>query len=317
MIIRDEHLLITGGNVVAAALIHIFEHWHYHKKAQNEQNKEANEIAQGHHDKRRFTETLLQWHTAASLENQLKGLGKKDSILAARKLLNELGIISEHKNPNPSYRYDKTIHFLFDENVVFKLMDRFSKSIETENRQDPERKTEISSTENRQYQYISSIDDFSIDSNSAAEAAGDEQPPKIKLPGKQKKRTQGAEPDKKWQRWVDTWHDHVKRLNGGIDPMLNPAQLGALRKLRIYLCKIAHKTGGDLDDDGFSVWQFIHTHWGRLEKWQQGELDLCVVLKKINNILNQLKNGSKTLGGINADHATGTSGQKNAAFANY
>jgi hypothetical protein len=296
LMIRDEHLLVTGGNVVAAALIHIFEHWHYHKLAQNQQNREANEIAEGHHDKRRFTETLYQWHTSANLELQLKGIGKKDSIIAARKLLVELGIISEHKNPNPSYRYDKTIHFIFHESVLAELIFKFYKPSSSENRQGPSGKTDEATSENRQYPYISSIDNISIDSNNTAADAPVGEAPRcnheLKMP--KKKKAPGAA-DANWQRWVDAWHDFFKNRHDDIPPAWNGTQLASLKRLRVYLCKVATQVDGKTADDcGFGAWSYILDNWDRLDDWQRQQFDLSVVNQKINNILTQLKNGTTT-----------------------
>jgi len=294
LLIRDEHLLITGGNIVAAALIHIFEHWHYHKVANGHQNKEANETAERHGDQRTMPESLYQWHTTESLESQLKGLGSKRTIQEARQLLEDLGVITEHRNPNPRYTFDRTIHFLFYPNVVAELLllkDQVSApSAQMSQRED----------QSGQYPYISSINNPIDDStDSAAAGATVDKKPDIK-PDK-KKKAPGAGTDQDWQRWVDAWHEFFKGRHEGIEPMWNGANLASLKKLRAYLCKIATQVDGKSRDDcGFGAWSFILENWDLLDEWQRGQFDLGVVYQKISNILTQIKNGTNTNRGAHA-----------------
>jgi hypothetical protein len=326
LILRDEHLLITGGNVVAAALIHIFEHWHYHKLANNKQNLEANDVAQGHHAPRTFTETIYQWHTNESLEQQLKGLGKKDSILKARRLLVDLAIISEHQNPNPGFKYDKTVHFIFYPDQVAQYVQQFDKNRGTssENRQGPSGNIDSPTSENRRHQYISSINNETLNTSTAPGATVPKpEPPKKETGGK--KKTGAADPG--WQKWVDRWDEFYKGRNDGMAPMFNGAQLGpsGLKGIRKHLTAVAKQEDGKSPDDcGFLAWDYMLNHWDDMgDQFLQTQFDLTVILKKINDILNRLKNGTTTNRGAYSNGAqsnaqqTGTSQQRNAALRDY
>ena len=156
----------------------------------------------------------------------------------------------------------------------------------------------------------------------AADAAGQAKKP-TPDPKKKKtapKKTPGpAEPDRDWQRWVDRWFDHFKKLHDGLDPMFNPAQASALKSLRIYLCKVATQVPGkSVDDCGYLAWCYILDNWEKLREWLQGQFDLTVVLKKINDILNSLKNATNTNRGSNSGGVKpGTSQQRVDAVRNY
>lgn len=150
----------------------------------------------------------------------------------------------------------------------------------------------------------------------AAGAPGGEKPrqdpPREKRPGKK-----NTTPDTDWQRWVDRWFEHFRELHDGTDPMFNPAQSGALKKLRVYLCKIAAQVPGKSRDDcGFAAWCYILDNWAKLREWLQGQFDLTVILKKINDILNSLKNATNQNRGTNTGGA-GTSQQRVDAVRNY
>lgn len=134
----------------------------------------------------------------------------------------------------------------------------------------------------------------------------------------QPKKTPGAG-DADWQRWVDAWHDFFKGRHDQIEPVWNGAQLGALKKLRTYLCKVATQVDGKSRDDcGFSAWSFILENWDLLDEWQRGQFDLTVVYQKINNVLTQIKHGTQTHRGAHSGGAeSGTSASRVAAVANY
>ncbi len=153
----------------------------------------------------------------------------------------------------------------------------------------------------------------------AADATGGEKKP-AQDPSKSKARTRkppGAEKDHDWQRWVDAWFEFFKARHDGIAPMFNGAQSSALKGLRQYLCKVATMIEGKtVDDAGFGAWNYILDNWDRLREWLQEQFDLTVVLKKINDILNSLKNGTKTNRGTNSSGA-GTSQQRVDAIKNY
>lgn len=158
----------------------------------------------------------------------------------------------------------------------------------------------------------------------AADAAGEKKPapdpPKEKKPARPRaKSAPGSEIDHDWQRWVDAWFDFFKAKHDNIDPMFNPAQASALKRLREYLCKVATQVDGKSRDDcGFAAWTYILDNWDRLREWLQEQFDLTLILKKINDILNSLKNGTKSNRGTNSSGVKpGTSEQRVDAIKNY
>jgi hypothetical protein len=128
----------------------------------------------------------------------------------------------------------------------------------------------------------------------AAGAPGDKGSGK-KSSGK-KKKTPGADVD--WQRWVDRYDQHVKDRNDGIPHRWDGAQLGpqGLKGIRQHLVKISTKLEGKSDEDcGYGAWCYVLDHWDKLgDEWLVKQFDLTVVLKKITDILNRLKNAATT-----------------------
>lgn len=325
IVIRSNYLDLCNGNVVAAGLIHIFEQWHIYKTLGSEQNIKANAVARRHDIDASYPETLLQWHTTKELERQLMGLGKKDSIQIARRQLVQLGIISEHKNPNPRYSFDNTTFFLFHPDVVNQLLDLKTDQL---NSASAEEESPTASAENLQdssgkppYTYNSSNEptNESLKDNSAADGGSGPKPaPKKKVVKKKNE----APPDTEWQRWVDAWHNFVKARNG-VAPMFNGAQLAALKGLRKHLVNVAKPTEGSIpgttDDCGFMAWEYILKNWDLLDDWLRSQLDLTVVLKKINDILNQLRNGGNNAnrGNNSGGSKSGTSAERVDAITNY
>lgn len=122
--------------------------------------------------------------------------------------------------------------------------------------------------------------------------------PAQRAPGAAKK--PHKKPDRDWQRWVDRYERHVTERNHGIGHHWTKAQLGpqGLKGIRAHLVRISTKAAGQSDDDcGFGAWCYILDHWDNIgDDWLRGQFDLCVLLKKITDILNRLKNGTQTTG---------------------
>lgn len=154
----------------------------------------------------------------------------------------------------------------------------------------------------------------------AADAPGDKKPDPIKKTASRKK-TPGAENDKDWQRWVDRYEDHVKDRNGGTGHRWDGAQLGpqGLKGIRAHLVKISTKLDGKSDDDcGYGAWCYILDNWELLREWLQGQFDLTVILKKITDILNSLRNATNTNRGANSNgFKPGTSEARVQALRDY
>jgi hypothetical protein len=316
LMIRTSYVAICNGNHVAAALIHIFEQWHIAKLKQREQDRKARPHNSGSVGVV-LSEGLYQWHTTDELVHQLMGLAKKDTILTARRQLVSMGIISEHRNPNPKYGFDKTTYYIFHPEVVNSALELRAGDRTTESAGSmPENRHGVD--ENRQSTYITSIDnDIENDKDIPAADRGSGPDPVPKKKGGKKKTAGPA--DGEWQRWVDAWHNFVTARNG-VAPLFNGAQLGALKALRKHLTSVATPIEGKTPDDtGFVAWEYILKNWDRLDDWLRSQLDLTVVLKKINDILNQLRNGSSngTRQNNTGGAKSGTSAERVDAILNY
>lgn len=300
--IRASYVRICNGNAVAAALISYFETWHNYKlKALREWN--LNQFAGP-------KPSTWQHHTIKELEKGIIGIGKRHSIDQAKEQLAQMGIIVIGRNPDPKFAFDATLHYQFQPDAVAAMLAFVENS-----KSGPDVEIDISeyaendSSECAEIRSAIPNDSRNITTNETI-SHGD---PQIFGKGeKNKTRRRPGEPDRDWQRWVDRWHDHVMFRLGGVAPMINPVQLAALKRLRIYLCQVAtQQEGRTAEDSGYAAWDFILTNWDKLDDWLRAQFDLTVVLKKITDILNQLKNG-------NGNHKNGgTSQQRADALRNY
>lgn len=118
VMIREWQVRYTGGNHCAAALLSFLIYWHDIRLQQAEKAREANDVAARHGDDGSQDTSLYQFHTAQQLRDGLMGLYSDTSIRTARKLLVDLGAVSEHKNPNPRYAFDATTFFLVHPEVL-------------------------------------------------------------------------------------------------------------------------------------------------------------------------------------------------------
>ena len=116
--IREWQVRYTGGNHCAAALLSLLIYWHDIRLQQAEKAREANDVAARHGDAGVQDTSLYQFHTAQQLRDGLMGLYSDTSIRTARKLLVDLGAVTEHKNPNPRYAFDATTFFLVHPEVL-------------------------------------------------------------------------------------------------------------------------------------------------------------------------------------------------------
>ena len=110
-IARKSFTEICDGNGKAGLLLGYFYYWHKVKVQQNVKSEVINDVAEMHGDKPTQDVSHLQWHTTEQIYEDLMGLIGKKSILPLRRFLKEKGFISEHRNPNPKYHFDKTIYY--------------------------------------------------------------------------------------------------------------------------------------------------------------------------------------------------------------
>jgi hypothetical protein len=121
-IIREDQVEMCGGNTCAAALMSFFEYWHNIKVEMAPKNEFLNGIAAENGEEGQHDASLYQFHSMDELTAGILGLYKRDAIKAARKLLCELGVVTEHRNPTNRYKFDKTIYYLFHPETVHKWL---------------------------------------------------------------------------------------------------------------------------------------------------------------------------------------------------
>lgn len=204
IVVRSSYMLVCSGNATAAALIHYFESWHNIKLGAR-----SNYINENPEKNSKKPPTLLQFHSTKELEDALMGIGKKHSIQKARELLVDLGVISIHRNPNPNYFFDNTLHYLFHPEIVNKLLDGLPVNPALAEIIQSEPKTSTPSAEISQ-----TIPNDTIQGSIQEEVPGPTPGAQKKVP---KKKTQAEKrpPREFWQAFVDTWHDfHVENCNG-------------------------------------------------------------------------------------------------------
>lgn len=118
VVLKKSFLSICDSCFEAAILLAYFESWHNFKINAIEQNRQLNDVAEKHGDKRTQDETLFQHHTSEKIYEDCMGMVSQKGILKGRKKLVELGYISEHKNPNPKYSFDNTVFYLFHADAI-------------------------------------------------------------------------------------------------------------------------------------------------------------------------------------------------------
>lgn len=322
IVIRASYVKVCNGNTVAAALISFFESWHNYKIKQIREWKKDGESGK--------KPSTWQHHTGQDLIRGIMGIGKRHSIDQAKEQLLQMGIITTGRNPDPRFSFDATIHYQFHPETVQQLLAfvEISKS-------EPDADIDISGfaennespfDENSTTSPNESLNNQPDHSSSAAKAPE----PRNQKVGKEtgNRRTgrvnsPGAEKDHDWQRWVDRWDKHYRDLHDNTKPMLNGVQLGpsGLKGIRKHLCEIAIQVGDySRDDCGFFAWDYILTNWARIgDDFLCSQFDLTVILKKINDILNRLKNGTQKNrnGHATGAAAPGTSQQRIDALEKY
>jgi len=112
----------------AALLLSYFVGWHNFKTKEKDKNKKANDVAEAHNDPRILPENLFQHHTIDEIYESFMGLISKKGIVNGRKILVDLGFITEHKNPNPKYSFDKTVYYRLHPNKINQVLTAYMKN---------------------------------------------------------------------------------------------------------------------------------------------------------------------------------------------
>jgi hypothetical protein len=286
----NENVAAQYG-IAEAVIINHFQFW----IANNKRN------GRNEHDGRTWT-----YNTTKALAETFPYLSEKQIWLAINKLV-EAGVLMKG-NYNQT-AYDRTTWYAFTlESFWIK----------------PEGEFHFPKRENPAPPHVEPIPDTSTDKETttkpvspAADAPGDKKPPT--KPDKKRKKSPGAETDTNWQRWVDRFDKHVQDHNE-IGHRWDGAQLGpqGLKGIRQHLVRVCLKFEGKTDEDcGFGAWCYILDNWDKLgDEWLQGQFDLTVILKKITDILNRLRNGTNANRGINSGKP-GTSEARVEALRNY
>ncbi len=105
----------------------------------------------------------------------------------------------------------------------------------------------------------------------------------------EKKIENSKNPD--YQKCMDIYFEFIKNKNGVV-PKINGAEGKSLKELIIYFQSIViDKTDPEAVPKAF---QYLFSHWQKIEPWLQGRLKLTQINSEITNILSQIKNGKPT-----------------------
>ncbi len=111
VVVRKSFIDLCGDKD-AGILLSYLTYWHDVKLNQNSKNSRLNKIAAEHGDIGTQDESLLQYHRNQEIYEQCLGLISIKGIAKARTILKERGFVTEHRNPNKKYAFDKTIFYL-------------------------------------------------------------------------------------------------------------------------------------------------------------------------------------------------------------
>lgn len=128
-----------------------------------------------------------------------------------------------------------------------------------------------------------------------------------------------SDPPITWQMWVDTWFDFFKAKHEGIPPKFDGAQGKALKTIQEHLTTVAAAKEQDIPPDraGYQAWQYVLERWDRLDPWLKTQFDLTVISKKLNDIINRLKNATHNQHPSNSNQKPGTSEARIKAARDY
>ena len=137
LIFRESYMEICG-DIGSAFLLSYLGYWHDIKSEQVKKHGHLNDVAEAHGDGRYNEEHLYQYHSVKELHSEMFGIVAVKKIASARKNLIEKGFISEHKNPNPKYKFDKTVFFLVHPEKIEESLEILKKSSSRQNDVTPE-----------------------------------------------------------------------------------------------------------------------------------------------------------------------------------
>jgi len=133
VIIRKWQVEFCEGNQCAAAVMSFLEYWHNWKLESEHYNHRSNQISEAHGDGHPYAEDIYQFHSINEISEGILGLYGHKSITEALRLLEQMSVISTHRNPNPRYVYDKTKYFRFYPEICQKWLKNYYKSRDGKN----------------------------------------------------------------------------------------------------------------------------------------------------------------------------------------
>lgn len=97
--------------------------------------------------------------------------------------------------------------------------------------------------------------------------------------------------DDYWEKWVSSWFEFYQKKHNGIKPIFHGSQPKALKEIRSFLKKNAQENMPEKDPEEHALqsWQYILENHFRLDDWLKTQFDLSVILKKMNDIMSQLR----------------------------
>jgi len=95
-----------------------------------------------------------------------------------------------------------------------------------------------------------------------------------------------------WNLWVESWVKFYEQKNNSVSPNFGGAQARALKDIKNFLEKNFQKKFPEEDcaAGALDSWKFLLDNHHKLDQWLQGQFDLTVIYKKINDIMSQLLN---------------------------
>lgn len=117
IVLRKWALDFCDGDHCAAMLLAYFEGWHNYRLRNVEQGEVRRQALASSSGLVSDNVDLWQWHTLKKIQTDLFGLFSRRRIIEARKILVAKKVLTESRNPNPRFRFDRTVHYLFHPEV--------------------------------------------------------------------------------------------------------------------------------------------------------------------------------------------------------
>lgn len=108
-------------------------------------------------------------------------------------------------------------------------------------------------------------------------------------------------PKSTYQHVIDIYWDWFKERNGGVPPKIDGIEGKGAKQLVAYLETVSRNKAGDevrlpqdVQKDVCDMFSYILNKWSSLEPFMQKQVKISQINSNITNIINYLKNGTKT-----------------------